>query len=241
MQHDKGLEFKVGVFVLLALAVIAVLVIVFGRFGQGISKTYTIHVHFPNADGLLKGSDVQLAGAPIGIVNSAPSPAQDGQGVSVDLKIFKNLHIRSDARISIAEVGILGDRNVQIDPIPDSDAPYLKNGDRVEGQRAPGLSSLTDAAQPVLNELRSISAKLNNEVLTPETTTDLREAIKSMRSAMGRIDSLLAEAQSGKGTVGRLLRDPKTANDLSAFISNLRERGILFYSDVASERAKERR
>lgn len=241
MQQDNGLELKVGIFVSLALVVVAVLMVVFGRLGEGLDQSYRLTVTFPNANGLLKGADVALAGATVGRVDAPPQPLPQGNGVVVNLKIYKKVQIHEDSAFTVGEVGMLGDRNVQIDPIPGSSAPYLKNGSQIEGTRAGGLSSLTEAAQPILEQLQTVVSKINDKVLTPETTDDLRATIKNLRSATGRLDTVLAQAQNGKGAVGALLNDPKTAGDLSAFISNLRRKGILFYSDVATKDAKDKK
>ena len=248
MEQDKGLEFKVGVFVIFALLVVAALMMVIGRVGDLWTPSFTVAVQFDNADGLLKGATVNLAGAPVGKVKTSPHPLDDGRGVSVIMKIYKSAKIRQESRFRIAEVGMLGDRDIEIDPSPDPNAPLLEDGAVIRGDRSPGLAGLTEAAQPVMDRLGEVSKKLDTiatkidrDILTPETSADLRESIKRLRSVLTRTDSLLAEAQQGKGAIGVLLRDPKTANDLTAFVSNLRRKGILFYSDAASKEGKTER
>ncbi len=230
---------------MISLAVIAVLMVSFGRFGEHLAPSITVTVRFANADGLLKGAAVNLAGAPVGRVKTGPRPLEDGTGVSVELKIVRSARVREDSQFHIAEVGMLGDRNIEIDPTPDTSKALLNDGAVVDGTVSSGIAGLTDAAKPVLDRLGDVSAKLQNitlkidrDVLTPETTADLRESVKKLRSVLTRTDILLAEAQSGRGALGRLLKDPKTADDLSAFISNLRQKGILFYSDAAKDDEK---
>ena len=62
-NDEKNLEIKVGIFVFIGLIAIAIMAVQFGRLGQGLAKYYPLKVEFPNASGLLKNSDVQLAGA----------------------------------------------------------------------------------------------------------------------------------------------------------------------------------
>ena len=59
-RHERGLEFKVGIFVFVGLAMLAALVVQFGRLGEGFKTYYTITVRFSDAGGLLKGTDVLL-------------------------------------------------------------------------------------------------------------------------------------------------------------------------------------
>jgi phospholipid/cholesterol/gamma-HCH transport system substrate-binding protein len=235
LRRDTNLETKVGLFVLIGLALIGTLMILFGRVGEKWSKTYNLTVDFPNANGLIKGASVNLAGAPVGRVLTSPKPLENGSGVEVKLRLSSEARIRSDARFSIAEVGLMGDRNVSIEPIFNSDKPYIEEGSVIKGNESSDLTNLASAAQPILAQIQQITDKFNNDVMTPETTADLRVSIKELRSVLTRADSLLAEAQTGKGPLGVLLKDPKTANDLTAFISNLRKKGILFYSDVAGK------
>jgi phospholipid/cholesterol/gamma-HCH transport system substrate-binding protein len=249
IQQDKsGLEIKVGIFVLVSLALIAGLMVTFGRFGEHLAHSITVTVKFTTADGLLKGATVNLSGAPIGSVKSAPKPLAEGIGVSVELRIRSAAKVREGSRFRIAEVGMLGDRNIEIDPNPDTGQPVIADGSTVDGTVSSGIAGLTDAAKPVLdrlgdvsNNLQSITLKLDRDILTPQASADLKESIAKLRSVLTRTDALLAEAQDGKGTLGRLLKDPKTANDLSAFIANIRQKGILFYSDVSAKDDKEKK
>src|ERR1700688_3413893 len=97
-RHDRGLEFKVGAFVFVGLAMLAALVVQFGRVGEGFKTYYALTVLFPDASGLLKGSDVLLAGAKIGLVSGGPQIAPGGQGVSVPLRIYEYVKIPTGSK-----------------------------------------------------------------------------------------------------------------------------------------------
>jgi len=71
-----------------------------------------------------------------------------------------------------------------------------------------------------------------------ETAGDLRLAVddvrKTLASATKAVDSakmLFSKASSGDGTLGMLINDRKTAEDLKSLIANLRRSGVLFYKD----------
>jgi hypothetical protein len=94
-----------------------------------------------------------------------------------------------------------------------------------------------------------ILSKLDNDVLTPGMIQDLHESIKKLNelmtnangaavradSVLVRLDSILAKAQKGDGPIPRLLSDKAVADDLVAFIHNLKKNGVLFYSDDSEE------
>ncbi len=60
----------------------------FGRLGEGIKTYYGLTVHFADASGLLKGSDVLLGGAKVGRVSGPPRLVTSGRGVDVPLRIY---------------------------------------------------------------------------------------------------------------------------------------------------------
>src|SRR3954462_8100014 len=112
--NEKALELRVGLFVVVGLAALAALVVQFGRVGEGFKTYYEITVRFPDASGLLKGSDVLLAGAKIGKVSGGPRMVPEGNGVDVPLKIYSYIKIPEGSKISVGSSGLLGDRFVNV-------------------------------------------------------------------------------------------------------------------------------
>src|ERR1700733_15006540 len=116
MKQNTNLETKVGIFLLLGIGLICTLIIIFGEMPDLFKPTYSLTVKFPDASGLLKGSDVYLAGAVIGKVTSDPHYIPDSGMVEVALKINKDVGIREDASYVIGSSGLLGDRFVVVKP-----------------------------------------------------------------------------------------------------------------------------
>src|SRR5437016_8487685 len=113
-RHERGLEFKVGAFVFVGLSMLAALVVQFGRLGEGFKTYYAVTVRFNDASGLLKGSDVLLAGAKIGKVSGGPRLVREGNGVEVPLKIYDYVKIPEGSKITVGSSGLLGDRFVNV-------------------------------------------------------------------------------------------------------------------------------
>ena len=108
-RHERGLEFKVGIFVFVGLAMVGALLVQFGRLGEGFKTYYFLTVRFTNASGLLKGSDVLLAGARIGKVAGGPRLIREGDGVAVPLKIYDYVKLPEATKFSVGSSGLLGD------------------------------------------------------------------------------------------------------------------------------------
>src|SRR5271170_865093 len=116
MKPNSNIETMVGIFLLCGIGVVCTLIIFFGEVPDLFKPTYTLTVKFPNASGLLKGSDVFLSGAVIGKVTTDPHPIPDTQLVEVNLKINSSIRLREDAKYVIGSSGLLGDRFVDVQP-----------------------------------------------------------------------------------------------------------------------------
>ena len=258
MKQNANLETWVGIFLLMGIGLICTLIIVFGELPDILKPSYTLTVKFPNASGLLKGSDVYLSGALIGKVTTDPHPIPDTQKVEVNLKIDKNVGIRQDATYDIGSAGLLGDKYVEVKPVEygpnvpeDKKAPYVKDGQSIEGTQEPDIPALMDASMPLIDRANHIAAqlddmitRLNTDVLSGTSTDDLKETIAKLRHMVDNGDSmisnandLLSQAKTGKGALGRLVNDKKVGDNLAAFIANLKAHGPIFYKDDSGNKS----
>src|SRR5271154_189135 len=109
---DKSrLEIKVGLFVLIGLALLAVLIIQFSKGTSVFRGTYELRLDASNVGGLKTRASVLLAGVQVGSVSDI-SLAPDGKSVTIFLKIYKDYKIYHDARFVIEQAGFLGDEYV---------------------------------------------------------------------------------------------------------------------------------
>ncbi|MFY8269443.1 MAG: MlaD family protein, partial [Terrimicrobiaceae bacterium] len=76
-SEDRGTQIKVGIFILIGLVTVGLMVVYFGRLGEGLANYYNVRVEFSNASGLLRGSEVLLAGAKVGRVTNPPTILPD--------------------------------------------------------------------------------------------------------------------------------------------------------------------
>ena len=224
----KGIEIYVGLFLFIGLATIAVMVIVFGRVGEGFAKTYPLVVQFPNASGLVKDSDVLLAGARVGKVATSPKLIGSLAAVEVTLKIREDVRIPRKAQFVVGSSGLLGDRYVDVIPPEKFDrADLFEPGERIEGSRVAGLDDLTqkggvvmDQLTKELEEIQKITTQLHSGLLSDQnmknlsdtfanlktTSTNLNESMKKLDPIMTKAD---AAVDSAKGTM-------KTTEDAAA-------------------------
>src|SRR5213596_1667896 len=189
-RHERGLEFKVGTFVFVGLAMLGALVVQFGRLGEGLKTYYPLTVRFDDASGLLKGSDVLLAGAKIGKVSGGPLMVRDGQGVDVPLKIYDYIKVPEGSKFTVGSSGLLGDRFVNVTMPPGQPKAYLPPNAYVSGARETGIDDLTREGGALVGDLRGVVQKidttvtrLNEEMLSKETAANLRSSVAHLNEA----------------------------------------------------------
>src|SRR5258708_36062124 len=112
---ESGLEIKVGLFICIGFAVIGAMILKFGLGGsEGFKKYYPLVVDLPNANGLLKGSDVLLAGARIGFVGTKPNLTDNLGNVRVTVNIDEKYRIPKKSTFTVDSSGLLDDKLVSI-------------------------------------------------------------------------------------------------------------------------------
>lgn len=171
MDNVKTFELKVGIFMLIGIAILFIIVFSIGDIN--VSKTgYRLKVLFDFAAGIGGTSPVRLAGVGIG----------QAQGVRViydekekktraELTIWVNdrIKIEQDARFTINTLGLLGEKYLEIYPgTPGS--PVLKPGDTVIGHDPVPMEKVTDNL-----------AKLSDSV------TEIAERIRRGEGTIGRL------------------------------------------------------
>jgi phospholipid/cholesterol/gamma-HCH transport system substrate-binding protein len=230
-RHERGLEFKVGAFVFLGLAMLGALVVQFGRLGEGLKTYYAITVRFNDASGLLKGSDVLLAGARIGKVADGPRLVREGGGVAVPLKIYDYIKVPQGSKFTVGSSGLLGDRFVNVTIPAGEPKAYLPPNAYISGARETGIDDLTRTGGALVNDLRGAVQKidttvdrLNQDTLSSANMENLRSSMKHLNQATGalaesskKLDGVMEKADSTMDSA------KKAADDLQNAIADTRK------------------
>jgi len=230
-HSDKNVELKVGAFILVGLAVLAGLLVQFGRLGEGFQNYYQLLVKFPDASGLLKGSDVLLAGAKIGHVSGGPRLADSGQGVEVPLRIFGFVKIPAGSRFTVGSSGLLGDRFVAVTAPQRISQDFVPKNSVIEGTRETGLDDLTKEGGALVEDLRkavqnanAAIEKLTNEALSDTNLENIKAAVANLNTAT---TALAASTQKVDGVLDKASQTmdsaKKATDDLPAAIADARK------------------
>ncbi|HMF64056.1 MAG TPA: MlaD family protein [Edaphobacter sp.] len=199
-QEVRWSQLKVGVIVLIAsIILVTLLFLMTSSSGIGIlSHKLTVTTYFENSAGLKIGAAVNLQGVTIGTVKSVTVvnlPERKLTPVRVVMKLNEKFQpeLKKDSKASLATVGVLGDTVVDINT-QFAVGPPLQDGDELKTTETPSLTDVVKASQGTIESLNVILAKMNVIV-----------------------DNL----QSGKGSVGQLINNPDLYNKANNTVDEL--------------------
>jgi phospholipid/cholesterol/gamma-HCH transport system substrate-binding protein len=199
-QEVRWSQLKVGLIVLVASVVlVALLFLMTSSAGLGIlSHKLTITTYFENSAGLKPGAAVNLQGVTIGTVKTVTvvaNPERKLTPVRVVMKLNEKYtdELKKDSKASLTTIGVLGDTVVDINS-QFAVGPPLQDGDELKTLETPSLTDVVKASQGTIESLNVILAKMNTIV-----------------------DNL----QSGKGSIGQLINNPDLYNKLNGTVDEL--------------------
>ena len=236
MIKKENTEFKVGLFVLTAVAILAYLVLRAGDLY--IRPGYTIQLVFDTVSGIDKGSPIKLAGVPVGEVKKirALRDADGKMNIEIEAFIEAETYIEEDADMRVATMGFLGEKYIEIHPGTPG-AAAIPQGGKLVGKQLTGMDDLFDSGQQLLTkmeymveEIRGLTgdAQLQQSVKGTFTNSDvtmrnLAEASEDLKDTAKSAKIVFARLRDGEGTIGRLLKDDKIIKDIEAFVADLKK------------------
>ena len=199
-QEVRWSQLKIGVIVLAATVILVTLLFLMtSNSGLGLfSKKLTVTTYFENAAGVKEGAAVNLQGVTIGsvkmvMVTTDPSHKLTPVQVIMKLDTKYQAGLKKDSKAALTTVGVLGDTVVDINSQA-AVGPPLQDGDELHTLETPSITDVVKASQGTIEQLNVILAKMNTIV-----------------------DNL----QSGKGSIGQLISNPDLYNKANATVDEL--------------------
>ncbi len=167
-------ELKVGITVLLAVTIF-VAAIFWVRGAQVSRETRHMSVWFPDVGSLETGDPVSVSGVRTGKVQGIQ--LSEG-GVLVDIEIAQYVNLRSDARFAIRNIGLMGERFVDVatglsdDPWPADSIPH--------GINETGIPEVMGVMGSVTEEIRELVRAIRSTIGSDETLNRLVTVSKNL-------------------------------------------------------------
>ncbi len=195
MSTDKErFKIKLGLFVLIGTLLFVVAIFIIGRQKNLFDPVFVLSTKFYNVSGLQVGNNVRFSGINVGTVDNIK--IVNDSTVQVDMLIKQDVQrfIKSDSEVAIGSEGIIGDRILIIS----------QGGGKSAMVKGGGYLTSTE---PI--ETDAIIESIEVTALNAENITN-------------DLANIVANINSGKGTIGRLIQDTTIADNLSRTMRNLR-------------------
>jgi phospholipid/cholesterol/gamma-HCH transport system substrate-binding protein len=224
-------ELRVGILVITSFVLLAFAIFVISGESGFLTEKYDIKAFFANANNLKTGAEVQLEGVTIGNVRSvAVSRLPDAnKAVEVELRLderFKNI-IRTDSKLSIGTIGLLGEAAVNITRGTDAGQVIEENGE-VVGTEEGDIRRIVQGTNDFIANLEVLSDQVKRmaervdrgEGTLGKFLTD--SAIYDNTNLAIREGHLLVrDARTGTGTIGKLMSDDELYRALNASLGRM--------------------
>jgi phospholipid/cholesterol/gamma-HCH transport system substrate-binding protein len=201
-QEVRWSQLKVGVIVLIStIILVTLLFLMTSSSGLGIlTHKLTVSTYFANSAGLKTGAAVNLEGVTIGTVKTVTidnSPEHKLTPVKIVMKLDDKYAatLKKDSKASLSTVGVLGDTVVDINS-QFAVGQRLQDGDVLKTLETPSITDVVKASQGTIESLNVILAKMN---------------------------VIVDNIQSGKGSIGQLINNPDLYNKVNNTVDELQK------------------
>jgi len=226
-MNEQAMKFRLGIFVLGAGVLLAVLIVLFGDIPDLFRGQQRFVIQFAQAPGIEAGSPVRKSGIRIGEVSSFALDPETG-AVAVSIVVDRKFQLRKGDAPAIGR-GLLGDTTINFVPVGDMKVP----GDRepapigfvFEGKSSDILTKigaaandLVPASQAALDELREVSKKINE--MLPEVKRTMQEAQVAMNKLGNAAESADNIMRSNQDRITKAIDNVSTVSErLGNFIT----------------------
>jgi phospholipid/cholesterol/gamma-HCH transport system substrate-binding protein len=224
-------QLKVGILILVALAILAVAIVKLGQAGNLFGKRYTLVAFVSSGSGLRKGGPISVAGQLAGSIKDIdflPPDADTTRNLRLVVEVDRKLteQVRKDSRAKIKAMGLLGDKVFDISPGTPR-YPVLKEGDTIIISPSVDYEAVVLQASEAINEvvglthdLQSVTTGITRGEGTLGQLVTNRMLYDQLNVTLARTTSLMARLENPRGTIGRLLEDPSLYYSLNRTIAS---------------------
>jgi len=232
-------EAKVGIFVVMGIAILTYMTLTIGQYKFGKEKGYPLKVRFKSMAGVDLKSPVKIAGVDIGKVEEIHL---DKDNIAeLTLRIADEVVIPEDSEAVVRGTGLMGEKHIEI--IPGShQAKKMKAGEEILRTKTPtDMDQLFSQLSDVILDIKGVTSSLNKVLGGEEGTESLRAIISNIRDVTENLNRAFADNHLGRTiqnfeAFSQDMKDISSQNReaLNQTVSNLEE-----FSRVLRERTPE--
>jgi ABC-type transport system involved in resistance to organic solvents, periplasmic component len=196
MDDLKVFELKVGVFIMIGIAILFIIVFSIGDINL-VKKGYRINVDFNFVDGIGSSAPVRVSGVGVGQIEGLKlyyDEKEKKTKAQLNAWVREGVNIEEDAVATISTLGFMGEKYMEIAPGTPG-KKFLKNGDLLVGKDPISMAKVFE---------------------------NLSELAESAKSVTDSVNVIVDRLKNGEGTIGKLLTKDKIHQDLEAFVEDIK-------------------
>lgn len=180
-------EAKVGAFAIGGLSMLSAALIGLGEIDFSSDDNFKVYAPFKQVLGLENSADVRLSGVPVGKVESIITA---NGGVIVTMQINDKIKIPNDSTATVASVGVMGSKFVNITPGVDS-GNYLQNGDEIRVTEEADMNAMFEGMNRVLGKVDTLLQDVESIIGDETFKTSVVEMSANIKSASAHLDTMM--------------------------------------------------
>jgi ABC-type transporter Mla subunit MlaD len=177
-MNKSRLEWKVGLFVFIGLALLAVLLLQFSKGATFFRPHYNILLHASSVGGLKTSAQVLMSGIQVGTVADMKL-TPDSRNVIITLRIYRQYEIHKDAHFVIEESGFLGDQYVAILPTKNEGGKFGP-GDEAEADAPLDLQAVARSAAGLIEHIDAAATNISDALVDARRTVLSAQALTNL-------------------------------------------------------------
>ena len=251
MNASRKQEIGVGILVLVAAVLLAVMSIKVGALAQ-VGDQIRVTVVLSDAAGLTEGAAVRVAGVQVGQVNGM---GVDHDKARLDVSLSESAGLRADAKLQVRARSILGEKYLEITP-QSTDAPLIADGAELSVPTPQTeIDELVNSLGPLVSAMDAEAMYLAMERLGDALEKDPDQIARMLQnvdtilsngaSASGDLDGMMSDTRETLSTLNKMVQDarpmlaktdtvmgridsateglPKISDDVEVMVSDARE------------------
>ncbi len=234
MSPNPSAARKVGILLLVALAVGMAAIFLVGERRNLFSRKHDYYIRLDSVSGLQPGSNVQLDGVGVGsiaAIDLSEDVQQNQIGIRVRIEARFAARIREDSMARIRTLGLLGDKYIEISS-GSPKFPEVREGGDIATAPTTDVDRLRASGEDMVNNVTRITEQLTTilgrmergEGILGELTKDVEPNRKVTTEFIATLDSIRGmfdEFRGGSGPLPRLLNDRALGAKLEGTVNRL--------------------
>ncbi|MFV8361063.1 MlaD family protein [Flavobacterium sp. LS1P3] len=235
MNKESGYQWKLGMFVIIGLALFVTTIYFVGKQKNLFGSTFELNSKFNSVNGLEVGNNVRFSGINIGTVEEIEFLTDTSVVIKLVIKEEVRKYIKKDAIASISSDGLMGDKVLIISSGKNSKV-IVEDNDNIASKQAIEMEDLmvsvkksVDNAGVITAQLAQFSYSMNNGngalsklVSDEEFGNSIKNMVANLENSSNEFKKFTIKMNDGKGALSKLVSDEKMGRMIDSTLTNVK-------------------